>query len=348
MVGSRRPHGRPWRVPALSEPAAREPQPVATGVAGVGQASDEAPPVPVDPARDYAFYDMLPAQEVEVPDPRRAGSRGLRAAEGRRRASGRSVQAGRRGGQAEGKAGAIRSGCKDPARFSLDDGKRGSGFASARSLPSRNSRTSAPGWRRPRWRRTPVAPIAETPLPEGVRSGSRRRRIRRRSCRRGSPGCLSTLAIDVVLVALIILIIRTARSLRGAAGPARPIPVRHDPVFGKTRRRARDNEAVDMPSPPRTTPGRSDLRSRATPPETFQHRPVAAIAVDLRDLGRLRCVGISSGTVDEFDSAVLATLVPAVKALASQRVAAQQRRYPTSDEKISGSRARLLDRAGIT
>jgi hypothetical protein len=51
-----------------------------------------------------------------------------------------------------------------------------------------------------------------------------------------------TLAIDVVLVALIILIIRTA-----TVAPWRRLgrrvrfPVRHDPVFGKARRRARDN-----------------------------------------------------------------------------------------------------------
>jgi cell division protein FtsN len=50
-----------------SQPPA-EPQPVATASPASAKASDEAPPVPVDPARDYAFYDMLPAQEVEVPE----------------------------------------------------------------------------------------------------------------------------------------------------------------------------------------------------------------------------------------------------------------------------------------
>ena len=44
-----------------------EPQPEATASPASAQASDEAPSVPVDPAKDYAFYDMLPSQEVEVP-----------------------------------------------------------------------------------------------------------------------------------------------------------------------------------------------------------------------------------------------------------------------------------------
>ena len=45
-----------------------EPRPEAAASPASDKASDEAPPVPVDPAKDYAFYDMLPEQEVEVPE----------------------------------------------------------------------------------------------------------------------------------------------------------------------------------------------------------------------------------------------------------------------------------------
>jgi len=102
-----------------------------------------------------------------------------------------------------------------------------------------------------------------------------------------------------------------------------------------------------MPSPPRTDGRESigfEVAGNAARDISIASGSDSRLICVILDA---RCVGISSGTVDEFDSAVLATLVPAVKALASQRVAAQQRRYPTSDEKISGSRARLLDRAGI-
>ena len=44
-----------------------EPQPVAAASPASAKAGDEPPPVPVDPAKDYDFYNMLPEQEVEVP-----------------------------------------------------------------------------------------------------------------------------------------------------------------------------------------------------------------------------------------------------------------------------------------
>jgi cell division protein FtsN len=49
-------------------PPPAEPQPEADTPPASAAANDEAPPVPVDAARDYDFYDMLPAQEVEVPE----------------------------------------------------------------------------------------------------------------------------------------------------------------------------------------------------------------------------------------------------------------------------------------
>jgi len=45
-----------------------EPLPEATTPPASAGASEEPPPAPVDPAKDYDFYDMLPAQEVEVPE----------------------------------------------------------------------------------------------------------------------------------------------------------------------------------------------------------------------------------------------------------------------------------------
>lgn len=45
-----------------------EPRPEADTPPASAAANDEAPPAPADAAKDYDFYDMLPAQEVEVPE----------------------------------------------------------------------------------------------------------------------------------------------------------------------------------------------------------------------------------------------------------------------------------------
>ena len=50
-----------------SQPPA-EPKPVAATPPASAVAGDDPPPEPSDPAKDYDFYDMLPAQEVEVPE----------------------------------------------------------------------------------------------------------------------------------------------------------------------------------------------------------------------------------------------------------------------------------------
>jgi cell division protein FtsN len=44
-----------------------EPQPATGKAPASAQAADAEPPAPVDPAKDYTFYNMLPQQEVEVP-----------------------------------------------------------------------------------------------------------------------------------------------------------------------------------------------------------------------------------------------------------------------------------------
>ena len=46
---------------------ALEPQPESGKPPASAQATEAAPPAPVDPAKDYTFYDDLPRQEVEVP-----------------------------------------------------------------------------------------------------------------------------------------------------------------------------------------------------------------------------------------------------------------------------------------
>lgn len=50
-----------------------EPRPETSVPPASAAAGEEPPPLPVDPAKDYDFYDMLPAQEVEVPAPAPAG-----------------------------------------------------------------------------------------------------------------------------------------------------------------------------------------------------------------------------------------------------------------------------------
>jgi cell division protein FtsN len=47
---------------APAEPRAATAKPPASA-----QSTEEAPPAPVDPAKDYTFYNMLPTQEVQVP-----------------------------------------------------------------------------------------------------------------------------------------------------------------------------------------------------------------------------------------------------------------------------------------
>jgi cell division protein FtsN len=47
------------------EPA--EPYAAAAKPPASAQATEEAPPATVDPAKEYTFYDMLPTQEVQVP-----------------------------------------------------------------------------------------------------------------------------------------------------------------------------------------------------------------------------------------------------------------------------------------
>jgi cell division protein FtsN len=44
-----------------------EPRAAAAKPPASAQSTEEAPPAPVDPAKDYTFYDMLPTQEVQVP-----------------------------------------------------------------------------------------------------------------------------------------------------------------------------------------------------------------------------------------------------------------------------------------
>jgi cell division protein FtsN len=44
-----------------------EPRAAATKPPASAQSTEEAPPAPVDPAKDYTFYNMLPTQEVQVP-----------------------------------------------------------------------------------------------------------------------------------------------------------------------------------------------------------------------------------------------------------------------------------------
>jgi cell division protein FtsN len=44
-----------------------EPSPGAAKPPASAQATEEAPPAPADPAKDYTFYNTLPQQEVEVP-----------------------------------------------------------------------------------------------------------------------------------------------------------------------------------------------------------------------------------------------------------------------------------------
>jgi cell division protein FtsN len=46
-----------------------EPQAAAGEPPASSQATDEAPPAPADPAKDFTFYDDLPRQEVAVPGP---------------------------------------------------------------------------------------------------------------------------------------------------------------------------------------------------------------------------------------------------------------------------------------
>jgi cell division protein FtsN len=57
-----------YRDLAPAEPRAAAAKPPASA-----QATEEAPPAPVDPAKDYTFYDMLPTQEVQVPTPAEKG-----------------------------------------------------------------------------------------------------------------------------------------------------------------------------------------------------------------------------------------------------------------------------------
>jgi cell division protein FtsN len=53
-----------------------EPSPGAAKAPASAQATEEAPPAPVDPAKDYTFYNMLPTQEVQVPtEDDKAGAR---------------------------------------------------------------------------------------------------------------------------------------------------------------------------------------------------------------------------------------------------------------------------------
>jgi cell division protein FtsN len=47
--------------------APAEPSPGTAKPPASAQATEEAPPAPVDPAKDYTFYNMLPQQEVQVP-----------------------------------------------------------------------------------------------------------------------------------------------------------------------------------------------------------------------------------------------------------------------------------------
>jgi len=49
--------------------APAEPSAAAAKSPASSRATEEAPPAPVDPAKDYTFYDMLPTQEVRVPTP---------------------------------------------------------------------------------------------------------------------------------------------------------------------------------------------------------------------------------------------------------------------------------------
>jgi cell division protein FtsN len=44
-----------------------EPRAAAAKPPASAQSTEEAPPAPVDPAKDYTFYNMLPTQEVRVP-----------------------------------------------------------------------------------------------------------------------------------------------------------------------------------------------------------------------------------------------------------------------------------------
>jgi cell division protein FtsN len=56
--------------------APAEPRAAAANPPASAQATEEAPPAPVDPAKDYTFYDMLPTQEVQVPkQPEKGGSK---------------------------------------------------------------------------------------------------------------------------------------------------------------------------------------------------------------------------------------------------------------------------------
>jgi len=47
--------------------APAEPRAAAAKPPASAQSTEEAPPAPVDPAKDYTFYNMLPTQEVQVP-----------------------------------------------------------------------------------------------------------------------------------------------------------------------------------------------------------------------------------------------------------------------------------------
>ena len=47
--------------------APAEPSPGAAKAPASARSTEEAPPAPIDPAKDYTFYNMLPQQEVQVP-----------------------------------------------------------------------------------------------------------------------------------------------------------------------------------------------------------------------------------------------------------------------------------------
>lgn len=60
-----------YRDQAPAEPHATSAKPPASA-----QSTEEAPPAPVDPAKDLTFYNMLPTQEVQVPtQEEKAGSK---------------------------------------------------------------------------------------------------------------------------------------------------------------------------------------------------------------------------------------------------------------------------------